>query len=551
MTRRSKTAAKHRPKRAPGSSLRLQFRGRAFSNPAEVFNSAKPPAAVPYSTFSSRLERALSKGPVLELRLLDILYLPVSGYRRKYGARISWLDVGKARLSLGEYFEEHRGPNSPSYPNFRQRLRGLEKRIQVDPEAVEDAISLSSQDWRVLYGGGRSRAFKYEGEVHPELSGESFRSIAAFLLRIGKYQLRKTIWSRLKAKWDLDAALIDPVVGRSERLGRVYKITSLKTGEVYVGLTRLSLMARWAQHIAASRAGATTRLACAVRRDGHKAFRCQTLEEGIKENSDLKARETYWVGRLKARGEKGLNSAFPGALGLRQGKPISYGKENFPSFAEAGAVLGKRHGLPSHVVERRLRTQQLLPKRARRKSGHAEAGSNLFRRWLALNRRHPEDVSLRWKGSLDKFKSDVVPSQRDGFHLVRMNSLRKWGPRNFKWASVAEKMGKTHGRSVVYQGRRYPTLKSLGTKFGIGVSTLKFRLGKGMSIRKAITTPLGRTSYRAASEKWKVGNRRFRSKRQASLFLATTKGLTEGQARYRLEKALHDSKVSGAKRRSV
>lgn len=513
----------------------IEFRGRHFQGPTELYRCVDPRPAVPLATFVGRLNRFRVGGDLSEARLEEALYLSASAFRAKYGVRKSWIVLNGEQFPLTAVYEEAQDRRTVTYRVFWQRVRRLERCEAKSSESVEDALTLGPADWRTFYGGGRHRTFVYAGDEFPEQVGRSFHSRAAFLKTIGRYQDRSTVWSRLKAGWDLDAALIEPVVNEVGRTGRIYTVTRRRTGQVYVGLTVLSLEGRWAHHVASSRKGGAGKLSRAIAEDGSEAFDLDVVEDGIVGSENLKDRERFWVRKLDALGPQGLNTAKAGGLGLRRGKKVEFEGEEFDSMTEAAAMISGRRGLEPHVVATRLREGAALPERARRHSRHPRAGSNLFRIWLALKRRHPGAVETCWMESFDAFETDVEPSREKGLELVRKDSDRPWGPRNFEWVSTSEKVARTHGTQVVIGGRTYKTIRAAAEAHGLGVSTLKYRLSKGLSIEEAVSAPLGATSFRNPRLPLVVDGLRFRSKRQAILYIARSRKLTEGQAKYRFE----------------
>jgi hypothetical protein len=214
----------------------------------------------------------------------------------------------------------------------------------------------------------------------------------------------------------------------------------------------------------------------------------------------------------------------------------------FRSRKEAAEVLAERTGLAPHVIETRIRSGAPLPSAARRQSKHPEAGSIQFRRWLALLRRHSHDVEPAWVNDYDRFKSDVLPTFRSGLQLIRKDSSKPWGPENFEWVSVQQKVERTHGAKVRLYGVEYPSLKAVAELFGVGLSTLKDRIGRqGMTPEEAVAKPLGVTSCRRSEAgQTVVDGKVFRSKRQAILHIAETRGITEHQAKYRFSRGDFD-----------
>lgn len=513
----------------------VTLRGRKFSGPADLYWQVEPRPRVGLATFTARLNRLRGSSELSDPLVEEALYSSASEYRAKYGVRKTWIEVDGRREPLEEiYFSAESRARVP-YRNFWQRVRRLQKSEGLDSQSLEDALTLSPEDWRSFYGGGRHRPFQYSGDEYPEHAGRTFHSHAAFLKTIGRYENRATVWSRLKAGWDLDSALFEDVVNEVDRKGIIYRITRLRTGQVYVGLTILSLEGRWRHHLQTARKGATSQLAVAIREDGSMGFEREVLEGGIEGSAALKERERFWVAKLGALGPGGLNTAAPGGLGLRRGKKTEIDGETFHSMKEAAEKIGKRSRLASHVVLSRIQAGRPLPEKARTQSRHPKAGSWLFRIWLSMKRRHPASVEDPWLTDFDGFERDVMPSHSPGHSLVRRDEARSWGPANFEWVSAEEKVIRTHGRSVVIGERTYRTLKEAASAHGLGVSTLKYRLAKGMSPEEAVAAPLGETSFRRSSGKAVVDGITFRSKRQAILHIKNSRGLSEGQAKYRLE----------------
>lgn len=515
----------------------FEFAGISYLGPTELFHSVVPRPEVGLSTFMGRLSKLKFRGELTEDAIREALHLPADDYRAKYGARKTWIRVAGNKIDLESFYRVEMYRAAVPYRTFWARLRRSRKKEVIDQEIIEHALLLSTPDWISFYGGGRHRSFIYSGEIYPEHHGEAFHGISAFLKTIGRYSERSTIWSRLKAGWDLDTALTLPVDVETERTGLIYKLTRIRTGQVYVGLTLTSLEQRWFFHLQVAQKGSTSKLAEAIRQDGPDGFRREVIEEGIETPERLREREVFWALQLEALGPGGLNTAKPGAMGSGRGVPTEWQGETFPSRTEAALALSRRTGLAPHVVESRLRSGAPLPAKARVHSRHPEAGSNLFRRWLALVKRHPGNVDPAWVNSYDSFKSDVEPSFVPGFLLSRIDASRPWGPDNWEWTPAQHRVERMFGEAVTIRGVEYPSLKAAAAAFGIGVSTLKDRMRRqGQSPEEAVERPLGATSYRTTEGGTKVDGRIFRSKRQAILYIAASRGITEGQAKYRLER---------------
>jgi hypothetical protein len=492
-------------------------------------------------TFSARFRRLVEGNTVSAANIDECLWLSANDFRRKYGTRRTLVQVDGQPIDLLAYYATKSTEAAVDYRNFWQRVRALTKSEQLSGNNLELALTLTAATWRSFYGGGRRRGFVYEGDECPEHAGKHFHSVSAFLHTVGRYDDRALIWSRLKAGWSLGDALAVPLAFAGHRTGLIYRICRRKTGAVYVGLTVTSVEQRWVFHVRRATERATTKLHAAIREDGPAGFDIDVLERGITDPTLLPEREAFWVERLGALGPNGLNSAKPGGLGSPGGKPIRHGAETFRSIEEAADVLSERLGIARHVIRKRLQKGLPLPQadQVRRHSNHPEAGSNLFRRWLGMLKRHARAVADEWRADYDRFKADVSPVPV-GMELIRKQPAEPWGPGNVEWVSIQTKVERTHGKALMLNGVAYPSLNAVAKAHGIGVSTLKNRVNlQGMSAEQAIAAPLAPTSYRQASQPIMVDSQEFRSKRKAILYIAETRGITEHQAKYRFNKGAY------------
>lgn len=514
---------------------KICFGGVSHSGPISIYRLATPEPAVSLATFCSRLRRLVIAGAATEANIEEALRLASDDYRLKYGVRKTFVELAGRKIDLQEYFATHSESGQVEYRNFWQRVRALQKKTALDSVSLQHAAELDAAAWQIFYGGGRHKSFIYSGDEYPEHTGKHFHSISAFLHTIGSYKDRALVWSRLKAGWNLDDALTIPVAFAGQRSGSIYCITRRKTGAIYVGLTVTTVEQRWAIHVRRALAGATTKIGRAIREDGSENFSIETLETGIDDPDLLRKREAFWVNQLDALGKAGLNSAKPGGMGSPRGKQVQYEGETFRSIEEASDVLGVRLGIERHVVRTRLQEGLRLPKanEVRRHSKHPDAGSKLFRCWLGILKRHAGNVTTEWASSYDQFKADVSPTQT-GLKLVRKCTKEPWGPENFEWVDSKAKVERTHGKPVSVHGVVYPSLQSIANAYKIGISTLKNRITRqGMTLEEAVVTPIGSTSYKQDLEPIVVDGKTFRSARQAILYIAETRGITEGQAKYR------------------
>ncbi len=509
----------------------IYYKGILFASPTELYREAQPSPAVSEQTFLVRLARFRTRGENGDEHIDQALYCSVEDFKKIYSTRRTLVDIGDETIDLGCYYSSGKAGALVSYRTFWQRVRRLRNGELLTRESLQKAMIFPESDWITFFGGGRHRQFVYSGEAYSEHYGSTFRSVTAFLKVIGRYDERSTIWSRLKAGWGLDLALSVPVDHATERLGIVYKITRKSSGQFYVGITLGALQLRWTFHKVNARKG-TTKLAFAIREDGENGFDLEVLEDGIFGVELLKAWEVFWVNQLGALGPMGLNMAKPGSLSTKPGNRIEVEGKLYRSHKEAAEVEGAKRNLAPHVILRRLSKNQPIPARARIHSNHPEAGSNLFRRWLALKKRHPQMVDEAWVESYDDFKRDIGGLVDPKLQLVRVDVAKPWGPENFKWITVQQKIDLLSGNPVRVHGRDFPSIAAVARHFGIGKSTLKNRINvQGMTVEEAVGRPLSSTSFRNVEAEIVIDQRSFRSKRQAAIYLQESRGLSEYKAR--------------------
>jgi len=181
-----------------------------YEDLTEYYRSANPSPAVPLATFLARVKRYNLRGKIEDGNLHDALYLTVEEYKLKYGVRKTWVKVDGEQIDLEGFYNKESARAKVTYRAFWQRLKPFRKNENLDREVLEDALTLTREDWVPKYGGGRHRAFIYTGELYPDYFGVKFHSVSAFLKTIGRYNDKAMVWSRLKAGWDLDTSLFIP-----------------------------------------------------------------------------------------------------------------------------------------------------------------------------------------------------------------------------------------------------------------------------------------------------------------------------------------------------
>lgn len=100
-------------------------------------------------------------------------------------------------------------------------------------------------------------------------------------------------------------------------------------------------------------------------------------------------------------------------------------------------------------------------------------------------------VCRRWRGDggFERFLSDMGEPPSASHTIERIKNARGYGPGNCRWATAAEQARNTgQNRILRFAGRRW-CLSDLAAAYGIGRSTLAYRLKRGWSIADAVLTP--------------------------------------------------------------
>lgn len=278
-------------------------------------------------------------------------------------------------------------------------------------------------------GGSPTRAaFIYTGRGFPQLAGQWFPSVAAFC-RAACIKA-SMVYGRVHVGWPLLKALDTPRIEISQTDGVIYLVTRQRTGERYVGLTLVSIQARWRQHVrGAIRRGSP--LARAIDDDGSNGFTIELLETGIAA-AELADRERHWIRHLGTLLPNGLNRHQGGAMGGGGQRVVDHEGETFRSVALASATLAKRHALTESAAHQRLRRGVSLetPLKVVRTRGKQVAGTFLWSRWRAMRNNANSELGPAWQ-DWDRFAADLATLRRED-RLVRKDRNKPWGPGNFE-----------------------------------------------------------------------------------------------------------------------
>lgn len=320
-------------------------------------------------------------------------------------------------------------------------------------------------------GGSPTRAaFTYTGRAFPELTGHWFPSVAAFCRAAGIGAAM--VYCRVHAGWPLMKALDTPKLDLGGRDGLIYKVTRIRTGEVYVGLTIVSLGTRWGQHLR-SAIRRTSLLARAIAEDGPDGFLVEVIERGVPLER-LPERERYWIEKHGSIAPHGLNKHPGGGTGGGNPREIEHEGETFSSVARASEVLASRYELTPTAAHQRLRKGKPLdaPLKIRRTHGKRVSGTFLWSRWRAMRNNDNSHLGEEWQ-DWDRFAADLVHLKRAD-RLVRLDTCRPWGPDNYavhpgsfinhpkvgtrhwtRWRSLLKSSDRPDGRGIVEEWRDF------------------------------------------------------------------------------------------------
>lgn len=482
-------------------------------------------------------------------RLHDALFLSVEDYRFKYGTRRSYIQFKGREWQRKDLHKVYGTKISACYRLFQQRLRKLETRFgsPLDDIQIINALELNAQEYRDRYPAGNSKPFTYTGQQFPEHTGSTFPSLKLFLNLIGlereygNFKNRSKDDNYISQKIDMWPEYYAPPSSK----GLIYKITCRKTGLSYVGRTYFSANKRWIGHKQSAKEESNTVFHKAIRQHGCESFTIEVLESDIHETL-LGSRETYWIEECGTLTPKGYNSVAGAVSARRKGKIIYIGGRKFIGIAGLAEELHEESGVAQHVIIKRykkgIRSYAELTESARVHSDHQMAGTGIWRRWKSMWNKYkePGEICDAWK-DFDRWFEDIGQYEKPEHHIVRVDDRLPWQVDNVNWVSVQSKIENVHGKTQKAFGKEYPSIKALAEAFGIGTSTLKYRINaKGMTPEDAVKTPKGPSSGQPFEYQGVI----YKSRHAAAVVLAPKYGLTYHQARDRLTRKVPLDKKS-------
>lgn len=447
--------------------------------------------------------------------------------------RKTYVNINGKRFCLNDFYNSYDG-NKVSYNVFRQRVRHRE----CTESLLIDAISLTKSQWISFYGGGRRKKFTYTGNIYQNYKGETFPSLSAFLHKIGKYDKYQLIKSRLQRGWSIDKSIQE--YARDDSYGLIYAIKCKVNKLIYIGQTIKSAEERFTEHKKAWEASKdrdennTRLLFQAFTSFGIDNFYIEVLEDNIK-NQELTTRENYWINKYDALGANGLNMITGVNSSASYGVPIDYCGTKYSSIKSAvRCIMKERPDLPEYVIEKRIRRNAPLPKKARIHSKHPESGSNLWRMWLSLVRKNivcPAWAIKENGEGYENFKNDMGYPPTQDHKLIRINKELPFSPKNCQWVTAKEERQTFCGKTISAFGKNFATLTELANQYNIPLSTLSYRLDIGLSPEEAVAQE-GKTR----AQPIEYDGIYFHSKSDFFRYISQKYNISFGQAKDRYER---------------
>lgn len=291
-----------------------------------------------------------------------------------------------------------------------------------------------------------------------------------------------------KLKWSPEEAVeIVPRPGQKRtRFGLIYVVTHRATGRQYVGQTKeLSAQHRWQKHIDELSKPSTKSLRPlikAIQDFGPDAFSCESIDNASS-LAELNEKERYWIHKLGTLRPNGFN-ATRGGQGVESGKAVTVRGKRFRTQTEAA----RHFGVPVSTVSRWL------------KRGTPEQAFGLSPRPKRHSDSRRQPVHFRHNG-----KTYTYQSKRDAAKAHGISEKKLYRRLNSGW-TIQEALGlverpgaqqakplrvRLNGRTITYASEGVAA-----KSHGISVSTLRQRLARGWSVKRALLTPPGRQGRR-------------------------------------------------------
>lgn len=203
-----------------------------------------------------------------------------------------------------------------------QRQRALAAEYEVKATALSKQYDKASQELKDIQDKQLAYIQARQREQEIELQQDYYRLVLSEDDQ-ADIQLLRQIQSKIKKNEVIDKViyenffrvayniLISHICNSTAKISGIYKITSLKTGQIYIGQS-VDIKERLKTHIKTglSSAVSTNKLYKAMKKEGVENFTFEILEEVPRDK--LNEREIYWINFYKSK-EYGLNDTRGGS----------------------------------------------------------------------------------------------------------------------------------------------------------------------------------------------------------------------------------------------
>jgi group I intron endonuclease len=434
--------------------------------------------------FKQRCNRLLKRQPLTPALLKEAATLKPDVYFAKHAVRHTRKNINGQLIDVRDEYNKLESPVA-SFAAFRCRLTTFARKqqkmsLKAHTDVFNKAGFLSVEHWQYFIGSGCAKPFIYDDTLCPSIKGQQFLSVPSFLMEIDKLHIKSLVLSRLKQGFSLDRAISEEKYIPKDGNGWIYRLSSPECEQKYIGLTKYWPERRFKQHKNSARKGSNKLIDKAIRRYGVETFFLEIVESQVP-FSELAEREIHYIKHFNTRAPHGLNESAGGQLGGCRGKPIKINGKSYKSITEAGKDIEKKTNgaVRWFTAERRIRNREDIYANTRKNSTHADAGSNLFSRYLGFEKR--KQLCLRWL-DYDEFKRDVLKEFKmmqiinQKLRLGKINDSKLYGPKNFVWATPKEAIEARCGKPINAFGQSFPSITACAVYFDMPVSTLKYRI---------------------------------------------------------------------------
>ncbi len=299
-----------------------------------------------------------------ELTCKGVKFESIKALAAQYGMPASKV---ASRLVLGWSPEQAVGLE----PRFRKGSTGLPiefdgvhygslvaaaKALGLDPHVVAGRVDRGYSREDALRGnlkvrtGARSKPIEFREKTHSsrealcELYGQNWNNVSrrmrrgwtmeqALLLEPPPPRFRNFEGHAREQKWKevrVTGGKVEPVPDAEGY--KLYLVTNILNGKVYVGLTISSLEQRLKQHFASARRGRKSAFSNALRKYGEAAFKIELIKSDARTYDELQQQEVLEIERRDCI-RNGYNTAKGGSIGTS--KSLTVAGKVYPSYAMA------------------------------------------------------------------------------------------------------------------------------------------------------------------------------------------------------------------------